>query len=293
MKSIFSPIPVSILTFIFLFALLITPVTIPARLPGINLFNAGVQANGACYSPPTPEEEGGSEVIHLPIREVAAMNMIRLSDLAGIYGWQFDLDEDRVTVTTCAETAGAEAGENEENEDEIEARGDGEEIEAVFYLDELEYSGQEIYQSPLLDNGEIHIGPELTRLLVRDLVGDELKYITWLESDSRFYRSGDEVEVNIDIWNVSGEERTLNFSSGQIYDIMIMSNGWVDWRWSDGRAFTMALQTKKLDPNEKMSWQESFILRAGLESGDYQLGGKITAREEIPLNSIDIEIRQI
>ncbi len=267
---------ITALTVIFCFSLLAVSVFLPAANP----FSAEVQANGACYTPATPEEEGDASVIHLPIREIAAMNMIKLSDIAEIYGWQYAIEEEeqQVEVTTCPQAA-AEAEE--------------EPAQADFVLGEIEFAGEELFQAPIMDDNEVYIGPELARLLVHNLAGDELKFITWLESDSSFYRSGDEAEVSIQVWNVSGQEQTLNFSSGQIYDIMIMQNGWVEWRWSDGRAFTMALQTKEFAPNEKMSWDESFIISAELESGDYQLGSKIVASEELPLNTLEVEIRQM
>lgn len=292
MRDLSTFIVIMSFTAVFVLAVLM----VPAVLPGINPFSAEVEANGACYTPRTPEEEGDSRVIHVPIRDIATMNMIRLSDLAEVYGWQFEQEDQLITVTSCPQSEAAEAVNGETGEAENEAGSEQEneaEVSVDFQLGELEFAGREIFQAPLQDEGEIYVGPELARLLVRDLVGDELKFITWLESDSTFYRSGDEVVVDMEIWNVSGQEQTLNFSDGQIYDIMIMNNGWVEWRWSDGRAFTMALQSKQLDPNEKLSWQESFILDAGLTSGEYQLAGKLVNRGEFPFNSVDIEIRQM
>ena len=269
--------------------------------PAGSFLSGEVRANGFCYEPYLPAEEAGAGIAHLPGRETAGMQTISLSDLAEYYGWEIEREGDRVIITVLE----SEELEARYPEDELDcpaamppepAENGAEEVS--FYLDEMEFAGEELFQSPVVagdedeDEGEIFIGPELTRLLVRELRAEEIKYAAWLEADDTFYRSGDEVNVEIKIWNLSGREQTLEFNTGQLYDIMIFRNGWEEWRWSDGRAFTMALQSRRLEPGDHLSWQESFTLSAELESGDYMLTGAVVSRDEIPLNSLPIEIRQ-
>jgi len=297
-----SPIYTLLLALFLLMLLALLPageIIDTAAGPAGSFLSGEVRANGICYDPYLPAEEAGAEIIHLPVRETAGMQTISLSDLAEYYGWEIERDGDRVTLRVME----SEELEARYSEDELDCPAamppepveEGEE-EVSFYLGEMEFAGEELYQGPVVDGdedeGEIFIGPELTRLLVRELRAEEVKYAAWLEADDTFYRSGDEVNVDIMVWNLSGREQKLEFSTGQLYDIILFKNGWEEWRWSDGRAFTMAIETRRLEPGDYLSWQESFTLSAELESGDYMLTGAVVSRDEIPLNSLPIEIRQ-
>lgn len=90
---------------------------------------------------------------------------------------------------------------------------------------------------------------------------------------------GDEVRITLDVANAAGKQVELDFASGQTHDVAILdATGREVWRWSDGRLFTTAVQTKLLRADEATAYVErwtpgehrgTFTAVATLRSGRY------------------------
>ena len=96
-----------------------------------------------------------------------------------------------------------------------------------------------------------------------------------VQTDKNIYAADEPIVMTLRFTNTSDHEITLQFSSGQRYDFTIQDDsGVVVWRWSDGRAFTMALGTESLDPGESLRYEERFS--GHLDPAAYRVTGTLT-----------------
>ncbi|WAA12492.1 BsuPI-related putative proteinase inhibitor [Fervidibacillus halotolerans] len=114
--------------------------------------------------------------------------------------------------------------------------------------------------------------------------------------------------IDFTLENVSDQTIVLSFSSGQKYDFWIYNDqNNLLYQWSEGKMFTMALETIPLQPNERLVFNESwdFIGRNGKkvnEKGVFQIvfqitgtiegEGKINVNREDLKDSISIDTRE-
>jgi hypothetical protein len=71
--------------------------------------------------------------------------------------------------------------------------------------------------------------------------------------------TNDGVRFAFTVINNSGKKIELVFPSGQTHDVAVLdSTGREVWRWSDGRMFTQALQTKLLTHGAEVSYDEQW-----------------------------------
>ena len=96
-----------------------------------------------------------------------------------------------------------------------------------------------------------------------------------VQTDKNIYAADEPIVMTLRVTNTSDHQITLQFSSGQRYDFTIQDDsGVVLWRWSDGRAFTMALGTESLDPGESLRYEERFS--GHLDPAAYRVTGTLT-----------------
>ncbi len=79
-------------------------------------------------------------------------------------------------------------------------------------------------------------------------------------------RTGDEIEFALRVTNATDKRFELTFPSGQTHDVVVLdAAGREVWRWSEGRMFTQAVQTKLLGAEETTSYVEKWkpVGRAG------------------------------
>ncbi|MFW6028864.1 MAG: BsuPI-related putative proteinase inhibitor [Halanaerobiales bacterium] len=100
---------------------------------------------------------------------------------------------------------------------------------------------------------------------------------------------GEDIKAIMEIYNISENDIRLHFSSGQLYDLFLRKDNKEVWRWSEGKFFTMAIQYKDLEAGEKLRYKER--VPGQKNSGEYVLGGKITAQSEIPFAEIKIRVK--
>ncbi len=101
-----------------------------------------------------------------------------------------------------------------------------------------------------------------------------------LETSARYAYNGEQVVFTIELMNQDEGEKNFTFSSGQQYEIIVENEADEEvYRYSDGRAFTMALIEEELAPGQSMRWQDSWDLTD--KAGDRVPEGLYTAQIEV------------
>jgi hypothetical protein len=97
-------------------------------------------------------------------------------------------------------------------------------------------------------------------------------------------RVGSSVEVALEVANAADHRVELRFPAGQTHDLAILdAAGREVWRWSEGRMFTQAVQTKLLGAGEKTSYGERWTPPT---SGSYTVVASLTS------DNYPVELRQ-
>ena len=80
------------------------------------------------------------------------------------------------------------------------------------------------------------------------------------DHDDRQYAVGEEVEMTLRLTNCGENEATLHYVTGQRYEFIIANSetGEELWRWSDGQAFTEALDEQVLANGEVVEYTETW-----------------------------------
>ena len=126
---------------------------------------------------------------------------------------------------------------------------------------------------PLSHSTEVEATPDrATGDAVADTVAGEV-------AASLLVDVGAEVGVTLQVANTAGKLVELDFADGQTHDVAILdAAGREVWRWSEGRLFTTAVQTKLLGADESTAYVErwtpdgqrgTFTAVATLRSGRY------------------------
>ena len=98
-----------------------------------------------------------------------------------------------------------------------------------------------------------------------------------IETDKREYAPGDTIAVTLTVVNASDQSVSLEFMSGQRYDLMIRTAENRDvWRWGLTRGFPQVLGSMSLDPGARKDYTE--VLNEDLSPGTYTLVGVLTSR---------------
>lgn len=96
-----------------------------------------------------------------------------------------------------------------------------------------------------------------------------------LSIDKAVYAVGEPVAITLALANVGSEAASFQFNTGQMYDFVLLREGLVVWRWSQGRAFTQALTALTLRPGETRTFQERWNQRNAqgrqIPDGSYEL----------------------
>ena len=69
---------------------------------------------------------------------------------------------------------------------------------------------------------------------------------------------GKSVRFALRLTNAGGRTEDLRFSSGQLYDFWVTDGDREIWRWSEDRAFSQALETRKIPTQDSLVFEESW-----------------------------------
>ncbi len=105
--------------------------------------------------------------------------------------------------------------------------------------------------------------------------------VVLLASDQAAYQLGSSVTFTIAADNPGPDPTTLTFSSGQRYDIVVMSGEAEVWRWSNERAFTAVFGESSFPSGLTLLGRETWDWRdnsgAPLPPGTYRVIGSIAS----------------
>ncbi|WP_411963094.1 BsuPI-related putative proteinase inhibitor [Haloferax sp. YSMS24] len=89
--------------------------------------------------------------------------------------------------------------------------------------------------------------------------------------------SADGVSLTLTVENAGGEPIDLSFADGQRAEfVAIDETGAEVWRWSDGRAFSMALGSETLAPGGSVTYGAEW---PSPPAGEYEVTGSLAATD--------------
>lgn len=112
-----------------------------------------------------------------------------------------------------------------------------------------------------------------------------------ITTDQKTYKNKDNIELNIEIINNSNQDITLEFNSGQKYDIFIKNkNDEIIYSWAENQMFIQAFVSETINANSSIVYNE-IIEISDLSQGSYSLAVQLTDQEyKLKSKPIQIEI---
>lgn len=93
---------------------------------------------------------------------------------------------------------------------------------------------------------------------------------------------GESLEITLELSNQGPETASVQFPTGQMYDLVVLSGSQRIWQWSLGRVFTQAFTTLSLRAGESKIFQERWNQRDAQDrqvpSGGYEMLGVFPAQ---------------
>ncbi len=125
-----------------------------------------------------------------------------------------------------------------------------------------------------------------------------------ITADKAQYGRGDLVTFSIVARNISDRVQSVSFPSGQNFDVIatreIKGDGKEtdkpkpDWRWSDGKMFTMNFRTVSIKPGETRTfgatWEQKFSEGTPAPRGRYQIIGELATLPRFASAPLVIEL---
>jgi hypothetical protein len=107
-------------------------------------------------------------------------------------------------------------------------------------------------------------------------------------NESSVFNQGEDIKFIIEMYNITNETQTLNYSSSQIYDIEIYDfDDNLIWNWANGRGFSGVLTELDFSPYETKNFEEIWDrfsndgIQASAEMYDAYVINKLSAGEII------------
>ena len=201
--------------------------------------------------------------LSISVKEIEGNKVVELRDLGQKFNWDFSYDSRTKQVIISGKN-----GEYNFN------------IRKGIIIDPEARS--------ILIDGRNYLDLDLINPLLAKLNEKEVNILSSLRVKDKVVKSGESFTSWIEIYNLSKNDITLSFSSGQLYDLYLKNGDKEIWRWSKGKAFTMAMQNKKLAAGEKLCYEVEVV---GIDGpGEYILSGELTSQPSLALPEIEIEI---
>ncbi len=217
----------------------------------------------------TNTDERGSEInnINFNLEIIDDRPMVQLRELATKFRWLLSYHPQKKIITIY-------------------------DREAVVHLqiDNHEFEGKEMDFAPVIKDGRTFIGLEWINPLFLSLENETVDLVTAFAPEQKEVKPGEKIQINIQVYNISGDSLTLKYSSGQLFDVWLVKKEEEIWRWSDDKFFTMALMAKDLEPLEKMEHDLEMTISKDLEPGRYLLKGKLATRKPLSLETVAIRV---
>ncbi|WAA09322.1 BsuPI-related putative proteinase inhibitor [Fervidibacillus albus] len=119
-------------------------------------------------------------------------------------------------------------------------------------------------------------------LLYRKKLNGEIKENGRFQSNLSARKDDGKLVIDFTLENVSSKTETITFSSGQRYDFFIYNDkNELLYQWSEGKMFTMAIESVELNPNETLHFTGmwNFVDRRGNkvdDEGEFRIVFKVT-----------------
>lgn len=117
-----------------------------------------------------------------------------------------------------------------------------------------------------------------------------------LSTDKTSYESGETIRFTMTLRNNTTETKTLNFTSGQTFDIVAantMNSAEPAWQWSRGRLFTQALRDETLAAGESKSYDAAWNgknARGQFVMGQFDASATLKTRDGIESPTVRFDI---
>lgn len=83
------------------------------------------------------------------------------------------------------------------------------------------------------------------------------------------------LRLTLTVENAGPDSVEVTFPSGQRVEFLAIRDGETVWRWSEGRMFTQALSTARLDPGESVEFDGEWH---DPPTGEFTVRGELAAR---------------
>lgn len=111
-----------------------------------------------------------------------------------------------------------------------------------------------------------------------------------VQTDKAAYRTGEPIEMTLEVANTSRAPVSLHFNTSQRFDLLLHDpSGREAWAWAQERMFLQVLGQETIEPGGRRVYSERFL--GTLAPGTYRVTGRLAAREATPFAFASIEIR--
>ncbi len=118
-----------------------------------------------------------------------------------------------------------------------------------------------------LDAGDNRVEVELKPVAEGEFINthtiDHERFRVEMATEKETYPVGDSVSVRYRLTNLTDQAQTLQFRSGQEFDLVLDGPGGKVWQWSDGKLFIQVLSDRELAPGESFEFKASLPLWEG------------------------------
>jgi hypothetical protein len=116
-----------------------------------------------------------------------------------------------------------------------------------------------------------------------------------LSTNTTEYAVGEPVEFLMVLRNESSTPRTLEFPTGQRFDVAVRAGQTEVWRWSADRAFVQVVGSLTLQPGEEQTftatWEQPSDPGLQAPPGPYEATAELTATEPLSSNTAFFSVR--
>ena len=204
----------------------------------------------------------GEQFLKMRLQEIKGNKVLELRDLSKKYNWNLDYHQKTKIVSILAKKG-----------------------ECNFDITEGTINKETAF---VLKDGKNYIKIKFINQLLSKLNERKINLLTGLRLENKVLTPGESFIAWIEIYNLSEKSITLNFSSGQLYDLYLKNSDHEIWRWSENKFFTMAVQSKKIAPGDKLIYK---IEVPGIDGpGEYILSGEIKSQTSLTLPEITVKV---